>query len=115
MTVEIYTVKDKKERIAGKCTLWRNDAPNHCLCLDSGYTLPVVVHELLHAFHIPHSFSNEYFCHEAKFCYIYKTTDNLLDYSEGSQRKSTWKWQWEIANKSINEDGSISPEKQKNE
>jgi len=59
-----------------------------------------VAHEIYHSLGIPHTFDNK-----AKFAYRGMFTDNIMDYShlEQRHRRSTYKWQWDIARKNAEE------------
>ena len=60
-------------------------------------------HEFLHAFNLPHSFTNREVDDHAKSTYKVQMTENIMDYSHlvPEERYSLWKWQWEVANGSI--------------
>ena len=60
-----------------------------------------MVHELLHAMGIEHTFDNN-----SKFTFEQNTTDNIMDYSHqvGIDRISTFKWQWQIAKSNVDKE-----------
>ena len=61
-------------------------------------------HEFLHAFNLPHTFTNRETEKYALFTYEAKKTDNLMDYSHMVSRNGRcglWHWQWKIANSSV--------------
>lgn len=62
--------------------------------------IQTVAHEIYHSLGIPHTFDNK-----GKFAYKGMETDNLMDYSHlmGRHRRSTYKWQWNIARKNAEE------------
>lgn len=66
------------------------------------------VHEFLHSFSLPHTFTNKEASTSAECTYEAKKTDNLLDYSHNitsdpnnNNRCSLYYWQWKVANNSL--------------
>jgi len=69
-----------------------------------------VNHELFHCMQLDHTFSNlirnphsSVQSRNATYTYQVFQTENIMDYSSiyGKKIFATWKWQWEIANKSV--------------
>ncbi len=83
--------KDLNSRVVGLFS-----APHHLL--QSKRPSALLVHELLHAEGLRHSFDAG-----SKFSYIRNKTNNILDYSyqEGKSAIETWQWQWAKINPSL--------------
>lgn len=86
---------------------YSNSRPGNLVVVPESENPTIIAHEILHALNIDHTYSNKEFCSSAKYCYDVFMTSNLMDYSHGSTLDCMWKWQWEIANNSIMEDGHI--------
>ena len=71
------------------------------ICFKSKEHDETVIHELLHALGLTHTFDGK--SSEAKYTYQGLTTDNLMDYSHhvNIERNSLFLWQWQRINKKI--------------
>lgn len=93
-----------------------SEVGSKAIVLENGAAANTVAHEILHALNLMHSFNNREYQRANKFCFKFKTTDNLMDYSHLGFGKipmnCLWKTQWEVANKSVMADGSIKSKEQ---
>lgn len=93
-----------------------SEVDNKAVVIGAGASARVVAHEILHALNLMHSFNNKEHHPANKFCFESMTTDNIMDYSDQTSPKipmnCLWKYQWEVANKSVMPDGSIKSKKQ---
>lgn len=72
-----------------------------------------MTHEIGHFLNLKHTFQNRSLFTNAKYTYIACRTENIMDQVTEEHigiPYQFWHWQWIIANRSINKDGSFNIE-----